>query len=42
LTDVLAFRSSDNPDKTVLIIDSNPTSHRGTMTTPARSGWPRA
>jgi hypothetical protein len=26
LTDVFVFRSSDNPDKTVLIIDSNPTS----------------
>ena len=26
LTGVFAFRSSDNPDKTVLIIDSNPTS----------------
>jgi hypothetical protein len=26
LTDVFAFPSSDNPDKTVLIIDSNPTS----------------
>jgi hypothetical protein len=26
LTDVFAFRSADDPDKTVLIIDSNPTS----------------
>jgi hypothetical protein len=26
LTDLYVFRSSDNPDKTVLIIDSNPTS----------------
>jgi hypothetical protein len=26
LTDVFVFKSSDNPDKTVLIIDSNPTS----------------
>jgi len=26
LTDVFVFRSSDNPDRTVLIIDSNPTS----------------
>jgi hypothetical protein len=26
LTDVFVFRSSDNPDQTVLIIDSNPTS----------------
>ena len=26
LTDVFVFESSDNPDKTVLIIDSNPTS----------------
>src|ERR1700736_2161943 len=26
LTDVFAFQSSENPDRTVLIIDSNPTS----------------
>jgi Domain of unknown function (DUF4331) len=26
LTNVFAFPSSDNPDKTVLIVDSNPTS----------------